>query len=120
MNDEAALQGRPATHTMILNDSTGSGVHNESAQLRALIAAAWPHRGTPELREHAERIVEWHALRPIARGDVAAVRTLARNVLEAELHRQQRVSVDALVELLRRTEPHCVMALRNCPSSEAA
>lgn len=76
---------------------------SEQAQLRALVYAAWPHRGTPRLAEHCERIVEWNELRALATIDLGAMRMTALEAVETEL--RQRTSVDVLIELLRRTRP---------------
>lgn len=80
---------------------------DEQAELRALIADAWPHRGTPELREHAERIGEWAWLRALARIDLRAMSDAALARVDAELRRRERVAKrdDELVDLLRRTHP---------------
>ena len=61
----------------------------EDAQLRALVAAAWPHRGTPALREHVERIEFWNLVRAIADGQLEELHTEALVKLDAELRRRQ-------------------------------
>jgi hypothetical protein len=64
------------------------------------------YRQGPRARLYAQAIVDWHHLRPIARGDLKATKRLAREALAAELERTPRIdSVEELVRLLRRTNP---------------
>jgi hypothetical protein len=71
----------------------------EESQLSALVWNAWPHRGTPALREHVDRIEEWDATRILARGELEELRTDALLALARELRRRQ------LVWLLRESYP---------------
>jgi hypothetical protein len=36
----------------------------EDAELAALLEAAWPHRGTPAIRQHVAEIETWNVMRP--------------------------------------------------------
>ena len=72
----------------------------EAEQLRALVAAAWPHRHGPKARAFAEAIVDWHHLRPIARGDLIATKRMARDVLAYQLERTPPpLTIDELARL---------------------
>jgi hypothetical protein len=72
----------------------------ERQQLRALV---WSALDEPDnLREHAERIVQWHYLRPLARGDIKAAQRLAAEALAYALERRGP-TVGDMVALLRRT-----------------
>lgn len=74
------------------------------SELRALVYQAFDARGTPEFGGLIEKIVEWKVLRSLPNMDF--LRCIARGLLQDELDRQGRIpTVDALVELLRRTEP---------------
>jgi len=63
----------------------------EETQLRALVAIAWKHRGSPALREHVEAILDWNVMRVLARGELDELRTDALLELERELRRRQLV-----------------------------
>jgi len=71
----------------------------EETQLRALVWAAWSHRGTPAIHEHVDRIEDWNTMRVLARGELEQLRTDALYALEAELRRRQ------CIWLLRETYP---------------
>jgi hypothetical protein len=71
----------------------------EENQLRGLVAVAWPHRGTSELRERIEEILLWDEMRALARGELDELRTYALFAVEAELRRRQ------LIWLLRESYP---------------
>lgn len=90
----------------------------EQAQLRALVYDAWPHRGTPELDRHIERIVDWGTLRWLTTIDLRAMRLDALGAVETELRR--RKSIDQIVELLRRTDPATVDHYREDVAADAA
>jgi hypothetical protein len=65
----------------------------EETQLRALVAVAWKHRGTPAMREHVEAILDWNLLRVLARGELDELRTDALLALESELRIRQIIWV---------------------------
>ncbi len=71
----------------------------EELQLRALVAVAWKHRGTPALREHIDRIEDWNVMRVLARGELEELTTNALYALEAELRRRQ------IIWLIRESYP---------------
>jgi hypothetical protein len=82
---------------------------DESAQLLALISSL-PSAAfdlyTLENRDAAHAIVEWFYCRPLARGDVDAIRATAAAALREELERQSQLpAIDDLVDVLRRTAP---------------
>lgn len=84
----------------------------EENQLRALVAIACSHRGTPLLRRDVERIIQWDALRAIANGELAELETKALRALEAELRRRQETDLrqQQLIRLLRETNSGAVAA----------
>ena len=78
---------------------------DESRQLRALVASAWPDRHDSERsRAHAEGILLWHDLRALATIDLHAMRNGgARGRRRRSSAQRIDRDVGALVALLRRT-----------------